>query len=67
MIVLIGLLVGIYIFGHSRYIFHECGNVLVWMMMEVHNQYTEKVDWTSYIISCPVGVAHGYLFLKLNW
>ena len=34
-------------------------------MMEVNNQYTDKVDWTSYIMGCFVGIAP-WIFIFIN-
>jgi hypothetical protein len=33
--------------------------------MEVHNQYTDKVDWTSYIMGCLAGIAP-WIFIFIN-
>ncbi|MFH1663050.1 MAG: heliorhodopsin HeR [Chloroflexota bacterium] len=58
MIVLIGMLCGLYDFAALLMAFaltavmNLCG-----LMMEVHNQTTEKTSWTSYIIGCIAGVA----------
>ena len=39
---------------------------MCWLvMMEVNNQYTEKVDWTSYIMGCLVGVTP-WIFIFIN-
>ncbi len=58
MIVLIGMLCGLYDFAALLMAFaltavmNLCG-----LIMEVHNQTTEKTNWTSYIIGCIAGVA----------
>jgi hypothetical protein len=58
MIVLIGMLCGIYDLAALFMAFvltavmNLCG-----LMMEVHNQITEKTNWTSYTIGCIAGVA----------
>jgi len=58
MIVLIGMLCGIYDLAALLMAFvltavmNLCG-----LMMEVHNQITEKTNWTSYVIGCIAGVA----------
>ena len=57
MIVLIGMLCGLYDFAALLMAFvltavmNLCG-----LMMEVHNQTTEKTNWTAYIIGCIAGV-----------
>ena len=58
MIVLIALLVGIYDVWALAGIF-VMNAAMCWFgwMMEVHNQYTDKVDWTSYIMGCLAGIA----------
>jgi hypothetical protein len=58
MIVLIGMLCGVYDLGALIMAFaltavmNLCG-----LMMEVHNQVTEKTNWTSYVIGCIAGIA----------
>ena len=58
MIVLIGMLCGLYDLAALIMAFvlaavmNLCG-----LMMEVHNQITEKTNWTSYTIGCIAGVA----------
>ena len=58
MIVLIGMLCGLYDFAALLMAFvltavmNLCG-----LLMEVHNQTTEKTNWTAYIIGCIAGVA----------
>jgi hypothetical protein len=57
MIVLIGMLCGVYDLGALIMAFaitavmNLCG-----LMMEVHNQVTEKTNWTAYIIGCIAGI-----------
>jgi len=57
MIVLIGMLCGVYDIASLLMAFaltavmNLCG-----LMMEIHNQVTEKTNWTSYIIGCIAGV-----------
>jgi hypothetical protein len=57
MIVLIGMLVGIWDLGTMIAVFginammNLCG-----IMMELHNQTTTKTDWTSFIYGCIAGV-----------
>jgi hypothetical protein len=57
MIVLIGMLCGIYDIGALIMAFtltavmNLCG-----LIMEVHNQTTEKTNWTSYVVGCIAGV-----------
>jgi hypothetical protein len=58
MIVLIGMLCGVYDLGALIMAFvltavmNLCG-----LMMEVHNQLTEKTNWGSYFVGCLAGVA----------
>ncbi|MFC1902341.1 heliorhodopsin HeR, partial [Chloroflexota bacterium] len=58
MIVLIGMLCGVYDLAALIMAFvltavmNLCG-----LLMEVHNQDTEKTNWTSYVIGCIAGVA----------
>jgi hypothetical protein len=58
MIVLIGMLCGVYDLGALILAFvltammNLCG-----LIMEVHNQVTEKTNWTSYVVGCIAGVA----------
>ena len=58
MIVLIGMLCGLYDFAALLMAFvltvvmNLCG-----LMMEVHNQITEKTNWTSYTVGCIAGIA----------
>ena len=66
MIVLIALLVGIYdVWALAGIFFMNAAMCWFGWMMEVHNQYTEKVDWTSYIMGCLVGVAP-WIFIFIN-
>ncbi|MBU7048445.1 MAG: heliorhodopsin HeR [Theionarchaea archaeon] len=56
MIVLIALLTGIYDVGTLLSIFTLTAVMnLMGLMMELHNQVTEKTNWTSYIIGCIAG------------
>ena len=58
MIVLIGMLCGVYDLAALIMAFvltavmNLCG-----LLMEVHNQLTEKTNWTSYAIGCIAGIA----------
>ena len=58
MIVLIGMLCGLYDLAALIMAFvltavmNLCG-----LIMEIHNQITEKTNWTSYIIGCIAGIA----------
>jgi len=58
MIVLIGMLCGVYDLAALIMAFvltavmNLCG-----LIMEVHNQVTEKTNWTSYVVGCIAGVA----------
>ena len=64
MIVLIALLVGIYdVWALAGIFFMNAAMCWFGWMMEVHNQYTEKVDWTSYIMGCLVVLLRGFLYL----
>lgn len=56
MIVLIALLVGVYDIGTLLALFTLTAVMnLMGLMMELHNQLTEKTNWTSYIIGCIAG------------
>jgi hypothetical protein len=58
MIVLIGMLCGVYDLGALIMAFaltavmNLCG-----LLMEVHNQTTAKTNWTAYVIGCIAGIA----------
>ncbi len=57
MIVLIGMLVGLYDLGALILIFSLNATMnLFGIMMEYHNQYTEKTDWTSFIYGSVAGI-----------
>jgi len=57
MIVLIGMLVGIWDLGSLILMFGLNAMMnLFGVMMELHNQTTEKVDWTSFIYGCFAGI-----------
>jgi uncharacterized membrane protein YidH (DUF202 family) len=57
MIVVIAILCGVYDFASLILIFslNACMILFGWVM-EVHNQTTKKVDWTSYIFGCFAGL-----------
>ena len=66
MIVLIALLVGIYdVWALLGIFFMNAAMCWFGWMMEVNNQYTDKVDWTSYIMGCLVGVTP-WIFIFVN-
>jgi len=57
MIVLIGMLVGLWDLGSMILIFGVNAMMnLFGIMMELHNQTTEKTDWTAYIYGCIAGI-----------
>lgn len=57
MIVLIGLLVGIWDLGAVILIFTVNATMNFFgIMMEYHNQYTEKTNWTSFIFGSIAGI-----------
>ena len=57
MIVLIGMLVGLWDLGALILIFGLNAMMnLFGIMMELHNQTTEKTDWTSFIFGCIAGI-----------
>ena len=57
MIVLIGMLVGIWDLGTMIVMFGINAMMnLFGIMMELHNQTTEKTDWTSFIYGCIAGI-----------
>ena len=56
MIVLIGMLIGIWDLGAIILIFTLNGAMnLFGIMMELHNQQTQKVNWTAFIYGCIAG------------
>lgn len=56
MIVLIGMLIGLWDLGAIILIFTLNATMnLFGIMMETHNQFTEKVNWTSFIYGCVAG------------
>jgi len=57
MIIVIAMLCGVYDLSSLILIFalNACMILFGWIM-EVHNQTTKKVDWTSYIFGCFAGV-----------
>ena len=58
MIVLIGLLVGLNDIGAIILSFAVNASMnLFGIMMEYHNQYTDKVNWTSFVYGCIAGIA----------
>jgi hypothetical protein len=57
MIVLIGMLVGLWDLGAILLIFGLNAMMnLFGVMMELHNQTTKKTDWTSFIYGCIAGI-----------
>lgn len=57
MIVLIGMLIGLWDLGALLLIFTLNATMnLFGIMMELHNQTTEKVDWTAFIYGCIAGI-----------
>ena len=57
MIVLIGMLVGLQDLGALILIFGLNGMMnLFGVLMELHNQTTERTDWTSFIYGCIAGI-----------
>ncbi len=57
MIVLIGMLVGMWDLGAIILIFGLNAMMnLFGIMMELHNQTTEKTDWTAFIYGCIAGI-----------
>lgn len=58
MIWIIAMLTGVYDLGLLIALFVLTGVMnLMGLMMELHNQTTDKTDWTSYIIGCIAGAA----------
>ena len=56
MIVLIGMLVGLWDLGALILIFVLNATMnLFGIMMELHNQHTERTDWTAFIYGCIAG------------
>ncbi|MCR4428493.1 MAG: heliorhodopsin HeR [Caldiserica bacterium] len=57
MMVAIAMLVGIYDLGSLLMIFSLVALMnLMGLMMEIHNQTTQKTNWTSFIIGCFAGI-----------
>ncbi len=57
MIVLIGMLVGVWDLGTLIVMFGINATMnLFGIMMELHNQTTKKTDWTSFIFGCIAGI-----------
>lgn len=57
MIVLIGMLIGIWDLGAIILIFTLNATMnLFGVMMELHNQYTQKTNWTAFIYGCIAGI-----------
>jgi len=57
MIVLIGMLIGIWDLGAIILIFAVNATMnLFGIMMELHNQTTKKTDWTAFIYGCIAGI-----------
>jgi hypothetical protein len=57
MIVLIGMLVGLYDLGGLILIFGINAMMnLFGIMMEYHNQHTQKTDWTSFVYGSIAGI-----------
>lgn len=57
MIVLIGMLVGLWDLGAILLIFTLNATMnLFGIMMEYHNQYTKKTNWTAFIYGCVAGI-----------
>ncbi len=57
MIVLIGMLVGLWDLGALILIFGLNATMnLFGLLMELHNQTTKKTDWTAYIYGCFAGI-----------
>jgi hypothetical protein len=58
MIVLIAMLCGVYDLGSLIMAFALTGVMnLCGLVMEVHNQTTQKTNWTSYVVGCIAGIA----------
>ena len=57
MIVLIGMLIGIWDLGAIILIFALNATMnLFGIMMELHNQHTERTNWTAFIYGCIAGI-----------
>jgi hypothetical protein len=66
MIVLIGMLTGVYDLGALIMMF-SLNAVMIFfgLVMEIHNQTTKKVNWTSYIFGCVAGIVP-WIIVALN-
>jgi hypothetical protein len=64
MIVIIAMLFGVYDLG-SLLLIIGCNATmnLLGLMMEIHNQSTEKINWSSFIIGCIVGIVPWIIIL----
>lgn len=57
MIVVIAMLVGVYDLSSLLLIFFmNMMMIFFGLMMELHNQTTKKIDWTSYVFGCIAGI-----------
>lgn len=57
MIVIIAMLTGIYDIGTLLLLFFMNAMMIFFgLLMEVHNQYTQKTDWTPFIFGCIAGI-----------
>jgi len=57
MIVIVSMLVGVYDLSTLILVFFMNAMMILWgMMMERHNQLTEKTDWIPYLIGCVAGI-----------
>jgi hypothetical protein len=57
MVALIGMLIGLWDLGALILIFVLNATMnLFGIMMELHNQHTEKTDWTAFIYGCIAGI-----------
>lgn len=68
MMVAIGMLVGIYDAASLFMIFLLISTMnLMGLMMEVHNQTTQKTNWLSFFIGCRVGLAPWVVVAFYMW
>jgi hypothetical protein len=68
MIVVIGLLVGVYDLGSLILLFAVNASMIFFgLMMELHNQTTQRTNWTSFILGCIVGAVPWVIITLYLW
>lgn len=68
MIVLIGMLAGVWDLGSLIAMFGvNAAMNLFGIMMELHNQTTERTNWTSFIFGCIAGIIPWIVIVTISW